>query len=246
MSSIDCTVIGHWGAYPGPGDATSCYLLRSGGTAVLLDCGSGALAVLQTILPLHEIDAVILSHYHSDHMADIGCLQYAALIDTDLGRRHTVLPIYGHADSERFESLSYRACAVGIAYDAGSEVRVGPFSFTFAPTVHPDPCYAVKARAGTSTLVYSGDSGASEILTGFARGADVFICESSLYEAYRGRIPGHMSSGEAGSTAREAGVGSLMITHLPHFGDHADLLAEAGTAFGGETVIAARGLSLEV
>jgi ribonuclease BN (tRNA processing enzyme) len=246
VSSINCTVIGHWGAYPGPGEATSCYLLRSGGTSVLLDCGSGALAVLQGILPLHQVDAVILSHYHADHIADIGCLQYAALIDTDLGRRHTVLPIYGHAESDRFASLSYRGCTVGVAYDAGSEVRVGPFSFTFAPTIHPDPCYAVKAKVGASTLVYSGDSGASDSLTGFAKGADVLLCEASLYEAYRGKIPGHMSSGEAGRMARQAGVGKLVITHLPHFGDHADLLAEARAAFGGETVMATRGLELEV
>jgi ribonuclease BN (tRNA processing enzyme) len=213
---------------------------------VLLDCGSGALSVLQGLLPLHEIDAVILSHYHSDHIADIGCLQYAALIDTDLGRRRAVLPIYGHADSERFASLSYRGCTVGVAYGAGSEVLIGPFSFSFAPTVHPDPCYAVKARVGESILVYSGDSGASGTLTGFARGADVFICEASLYEANRGSIPGHMSSTEAGRAAREAGVGRLMITHLPHFGDHSDLLAEARTAFGGVTMLATRGLSLEL
>lgn len=246
MGSINCTVIGHWGAYPGPGDATSCYLLRSGGTSVLLDCGSGALAVLQGIMPLHGIDAVILSHYHADHIADIGCLQYAALIDTDLGRRRAILPIYGHAESDRFASLSYRGCTVGVAYDAGSDVRVGPFSFTFAPTIHPDPCYAVKARVGASTVVYSGDSGAGGNLAGFARGAGLLICEASLTEAYRGRIPGHMSSGEAGSTAREAGVGKLVITHLPHFGNHADLLVEASKAFGGETVMATRGLEIAV
>jgi ribonuclease BN (tRNA processing enzyme) len=74
----------------------------------------------------------------------------------------------------------------------------------------------------------------------------VLLCEASLYEAYRGKIPGHMSSGEAGRMAREAGVGKLVITHLPHFGNHADLLAEAGEAFGGETVMAARGLKIEV
>jgi ribonuclease BN (tRNA processing enzyme) len=246
MGSIDCTVIGHWGAYPGPGDATSCYLLRSGGTSVLLDCGSGALSILQEFLPLHDIDAVILSHYHADHVADIGCLQYAALIDTDLGRRRTALPIYGHADSDRFAALTYRGCTIGTAFDAGSVVCIGPFSFTFSLTIHPEPCFAIKARTGSKTVVYTGDAGADPGLTGFAQGADLLICEASLYDEHRGRIPGHMCSGEAGATAREAGARKLLVTHLPHFGNHADLLSQAGSAFGGETVLAARGLSLVV
>jgi ribonuclease BN (tRNA processing enzyme) len=246
VSAIECTVIGHWGAYPGPGDATSCYLLRSGGSSVLLDCGSGALAALQSYLPLQEVDAVILSHYHADHIADLGCLQYAARIDMDLGRRHKILPIYGHTGSEGFGKLSYHSCTVGMPYDGASELRIGPFTFTFAPTVHPDPCYAIKVAVGTSTIVYTGDSGASDSVAGFAHGADLFICEASLYDAYQGRIPGHMSSGEAGAIAHKACVGKLMITHLPHFGNHAELLAEAANAFGGETLLAARGLTVVV
>jgi len=246
VSGLTVTVIGQWGAYPGAGEACSCYLLQSGGSSVLLDCGSGALSILQNYLPLSKLDAVILSHYHADHTADIGCLQYAALIDMALGSRHGYLPIYGHTESKDFDSLTYRDCTQGIAFDAASDLCIGPFTFTFSPTVHPDPCYAIKACTGSTRVVYSADAGFNDSLTDFSRNADLFICEASLYDANRGMISGHMSSGEAGAMAREAGAKMLMITHLPHFGDHAVLLAEAAGAFGGHTVLAAKGLSIEL
>jgi ribonuclease BN (tRNA processing enzyme) len=244
------TVIGHWGAYPGPGEATSCYLLRAEGYAVLLDCGSGALTLLQRILPLCQIDAVVLSHYHADHIADLGCLQYASRIDMDLGRRKTPLLVYGHKESPGYQKLSYLEYAKGEGYDASSKIEIGPFVFEFAPMVHPDPSYAIGIRlksqgaATPKALVYSGDTGASETLVEFSRGAQVLLCETSLYDEYRGRIFGHMSAGEVGETAMRAGVKTLVATHLPHFGDHADLLSQAARAFGGDARLAGTYMTL--
>ena len=238
MSSFSFTVIGHWGAYPGPGEACSCYLLQASGTSILLDCGSGSLSLLQRMLPLSEIDAVVLSHYHADHIADLGCLQYAARIDMDLGRRKKPLKIYGHKEDPGFAALNYLDFALGEAYGPESELGIGPFSLSFAPTMHPDPCYAARVSCGGASLVYTGDTGALTSLAPFARGTDLLVCETSLYDEYRGRIPGHMSAGEAGALAREEGVGTLLATHLPHFGEHPVLLRQASAAFGGRTALA--------
>ena len=245
MSAFSLTVIGHWGAYPGPGEATSCYLLRAEGKSILLDCGSGSLSLIQDILPLHEIDAVVLSHYHSDHIADLGCLQYAARIEMDLGRRAAPLEVFGHAEDPGFKKLGYLDFAVGTTYGRDSTLKLGPFSFTFAPTIHPDPCYAMRVSCGGSSLVYSGDTGPNPDMVGFAAGADLLLCETSLYNEYKGKIPGHMSAGEAGELAKAAGVGSLMATHLPHYGVHADLLEQARAAFGGTTILAARNMVVQ-
>ncbi|HWP68019.1 MAG TPA: MBL fold metallo-hydrolase [Rectinemataceae bacterium] len=246
MSAFSLTVIGHWGAYPGPGEATSCYLLRAEGMSVLLDCGSGALSLLQDILPLGKIDAVVLSHYHSDHIADLGCLQYSARIDMDLGRRAAPLKVFGHDLGPGSEKLGYLDFAIGATYKQDSTLNLGPFSLTFAPTIHPDPCFAMRVCCGGSSLVYSGDTGPSPNLAGFAAGADLLLCETSLYDEYRGKIPGHMSAGEAGELAKAAGVGTLMATHLPHFGVHADLLVQAKAAFGGNTILARRNMMVQL
>ena len=246
MSAFSVVVVGHWGAFPGPGEATSCYLLRARGTSILLDCGSGSLSLLQQILPLHEIDAVVLSHYHADHVADLGCLQYEARIDMDLGLRKNPLKVFGHGESPAFSKLSYLEFARGEVYGRESLLRIGPFSLGFSPTTHPDPCYAMRVSCGGASLVYTGDTGPTPSLVDFARGTDLLICETSLYDEYRGRIPGHMSAGEAGLLAREAGVGMLLATHLPHYGEHGKLLEQARTAFGGRTALASRNWTLEL
>ena len=67
------TTIGWWGAYPDANEASSGYLLESEGYYVLIDCGSGVLSRLQNYIALQNLDAVVLSHYHWDHVADIGC-----------------------------------------------------------------------------------------------------------------------------------------------------------------------------
>ncbi len=245
------TVIGHWGAYPGPGEASSSYLLRFGDYALLLDCGSGSLSCLQDFIGLEKIDAVVLTHYHSDHMADIGCLQYAARIDMDLGRRTRPLDIYGHTQSPGFAKLSYLDYAKGHPYDENSCIDLGPFSLSFSPTEHPDPCFAIRvgcdAGNGRQTsLVYTGDTGWKQELVEFARDADVLLAESSLYDDFRGKIPGHLCAGEAASLAVKAGAGRLLLTHLPHYGMHGDLLSQACAVFKGPVNLARKGLVIEL
>ena len=65
------TVIGCCGGFPAANEATSGYLFQSGDYSVLIDCGSAVLSKLQLFLPVEELDAVILSHYHHDHIADV-------------------------------------------------------------------------------------------------------------------------------------------------------------------------------
>lgn len=47
----------------------------------------------------------------------------------------------------------------------------------------------------------------------------------------------------AAKLAREANVQTLVLTHLPHFGDHRDLVKRAKEVFDGEVILAKAGLS---
>ncbi len=73
-------VIGFWGGYPEANEATSGYLIESNGFNLLIDCGSAVLSKLQESISIDQLDAVVLSHYHHDHIADIGPLQYACYV----------------------------------------------------------------------------------------------------------------------------------------------------------------------
>ena len=101
------TIIGWCGAYPEANEATSGYLVQTEKVNILLDCGSGVLSLLQNYILLEELDAVILSHYHGDHIADIQSLQYSTEIMYKLGKRNKDLKIYGINQQPYFNKLSY-------------------------------------------------------------------------------------------------------------------------------------------
>jgi len=242
------TIIGPWGAYPRAGEATAGYLLEHGDSRVLLDCGSGVLAGLQQRLSLSELTHVIVTHAHYDHIADLGCLQYACLIDKDLERRHADLPIYMACEPGQVEELGHKAMpgSTVVPVAEGETLELGGLVLSFRRTFHGVYCLAVKVDCGGKTLVFTADTYLDEALIPFCAGADVLLAETSFYADQDARRYGHMNSREAGELAARAGVGKLVLTHLPHFGEVARLAEEAAAVFGGDIVLAACGMGLEL
>lgn len=228
------TVIGYWGGYPKTNGASSGYLLEHEGFHLLIDCGSGVLAKLQNVLEPEDLNAVIISHYHPDHTADIGVLQHARLIQGFLGKDFPTLPIYGHHyDQYEFTKLTYKNITKGIPYDPAESLAVGPFQISFLKTEHPAPCYAMRIEAAGKVIVYTADSAFKEEFIQFSQSADVLLCECNFYGHQNGKSAGHMNSLEAGSLAANAGVKQLILTHLPHYGKLSELLREASGEFAG-------------
>ncbi|NRD78374.1 MBL fold metallo-hydrolase [Bacillus sp. BRMEA1] len=241
------TVIGYWGGYPKKNSASAGYLLEHEGFHLLLDCGSGVLAKLQNVLQLEELDAVILSHYHPDHIADIGVLQHARLIQGLLGKTVSNLPIYGHEFNHgEFVKLTYKEITKGVSYDPGKSLSVGPYQITFLKTNHPVPCYAMKIEAAGKVLVYTADSAFKEEFIEFSRGADLLLCECNFYGHQDGTPAGHMNSYNAGRLAQSAAVKQLILTHLPHYGDLEDLKNQASREFAGIIKLADEFLSISL
>ncbi len=74
------TVFGHWGGYPVANEGTSSYLLEEAGFKLLIDVGASAVSIMQNYIDPDDIDAAIISHYHPDHVADVGILQHIRLL----------------------------------------------------------------------------------------------------------------------------------------------------------------------
>jgi len=240
------TVVGFWGGFPAVNEATSGYLFQHDGFSLLVDCGSGVLSQLQKYIAIEELNAVILSHYHHDHVADIGPLQYARMIKKNLGAPLGELPIYGHPfDKEGFSRLAYKDISKNIAYNPGEELQVGPFSIRFMKTVHPAVCYAMRISAGGATVVYTADSSYLDEFVPFAQNADLLISECNFYAGQNAASVGHMTSEEAARVAGRANVRELLLTHLPHFGDLNNLVKEAKTIFSGPVRLAKSGFVWE-
>jgi ribonuclease BN (tRNA processing enzyme) len=70
-------------------------------------------------------------------------------------------------------------------------------------------------------------------LVELARGADVFLCEASWTDS-PDRPPNlHLSGAEAGRMAARAGVGELLLTHIPPWTSREDVISEAKAEFDG-------------
>ena len=231
------TIIGHWGGFPKAGEATSGYLIEHDNYKLLLKCGSGVVNSLQKVTDIKYIDAALITHYHYDHCCDIGPLQYARQIKTQLGEINKPLPIYA-PEGEFFKLLKWEDYTYGVSFNADSNIVLGPFEISFIKNVHPVEAYSVKIRCGDKIFSFTSDTSYFKNLTEFFDGSDLLICECSFYADMDGTKTGHLNSSQAGMLAENANVKKLILTHLPHFGDLNDLLVQAKAHYSGDTELA--------
>ncbi|MDB5085640.1 MAG: Metal-dependent hydrolase of the beta-lactamase superfamily, partial [Bacilli bacterium] len=198
---IKVHVLGCWGAYPAPGEATAGYLLETPRYKVLIDCGSGVLAQLFRICPIEELSAVIITHHHHDHIADLGVFGYAVLLSRLTGQRTQQLPLYlPHSDSELMQELRREPLLQVETIDEHSQIDLAGMKITFAPTVHALYCLAIRFEIEGQVFVFSADSAYCEPLIRQAQNADLFICEASLFAEQTdiAQQAGHLTSEQCG------------------------------------------------
>lgn len=228
---MQLTVLGAYGPYPPAGKACSGYLLEDGETKIMLDCGNGTLSRLQAKCHPWELQAVVISHLHSDHISDLFILRYALDMAVGRGDINGALKIYLPADPlEEFNRISYKEVFQLNKITADSNFVIGPFLFTCLRTVHPLETYAYKITAGNKTLIYSADTEYYPALEDFVAGCDLFLCEANYLEHDMPK-PNHLSAGQAGKIAADNRVQKLLITHLPPIRDPEEYLREARTYY---------------
>nr|WP_204262097.1 MBL fold metallo-hydrolase [Blastococcus saxobsidens] len=230
------TVIGCCGSGPGPDSPASCYLVEHKGFRLLLDLGNGAFGALQGVVDPGSLDAVFLSHLHADH-----CLDVAPLVvwHRYSGRsRRSLVPLYAPVGAERRLALAYDMDGDGLTdvFDfvpvGPGALRIGPFEVELARTAHPVECYAIRLTAGGRSLVYTGDTGPSDRVVELAHGADVLLAEAAHPDNAPEQPPGlHLTGRQAAQHAAAAGVGRLLLTHVPAWVDHIGQLFAASSVF---------------
>lgn len=265
---MDMTILGCSGSLSAPDNPASGYLLRmADGREILMDMGPGVLAELQASGEPGRVD-VIFSHLHPDHCSDFPSLvvwqrfhptraaaeRHTLLGPTisalHLGRASADHPAQVDDFSDILDVRSWHAPDLQdtpVAFDDSSRGtvypahRIGEATLYAAPAVHPTESYMIRVeeRDGSS-LVYSGDTAATGHLAALASGADVLLCEATWGERDDGGNPPqmHLSGEEAGQAAAEAGVGRLIITHVPPWGDPEGALRGARRFFDGPVELA--------
>lgn len=237
-------VLGSSGGYPVPDNPSSGFLLEHGGAKLWIDAGNGTFAELQRAADFTKIDALVLSHVHPDHCADVYPL-YVAIrygvgggfrlpLYCPPGTRETLAPLLLEGGWEQLgEAFDFHVV------DDGQTVEAAGVRLSFRRTDHPAHTLAIRAETAEGVLTYSADTGAGMDLAGFARGSDLFLCEATYQEGKVG-TPVHLTARQAAETALRAGVRELALTHFwPAFDPEASL-REARAAAGDLPVCWAR------
>jgi len=232
---VRLTVLGSCGAYPEPGRACSGFAVEEAGYRLALDLGYGTLPRLQELWPAGP-DAVVITHEHPDHCADL----HALFRIQHYGRRGR-LPLYcppGVLD--RLQGLEPEVSLLDVfdVFELPGTWEVGPFALTGLDLPHFVPNAGIRLEA-SKVLAYTGDTGPAPALAALGRDADLFIVEATDRP---GDTSGPlMTSAAAGSWARQAGAKRLMLTHFWPGNDRAAAVAAAGATFPGPVIAAAEG-----
>jgi ribonuclease BN (tRNA processing enzyme) len=245
-------VLGCSGSGPGPDSPASGYLVEAGDARLVLDLGNGTLGALQRHADPWTLDTVAFSHLHPDHCSDFASLvvhrRYHPRPPYDPATRP--LPVHAPAEAPDRFAAAYAPSAAERAdtdltdvfafqplSDGASAAPAAGVVLTARRVDHPCEAYALRVDACGRSLVYSGDTGPCAGLVELARGADVLLCEATwphVTDEWDEPPPGvHLSGRQAGEHAAAAGVGRLLLTHVPAWFSGDELLTEAKAAFDG-------------
>ncbi|MNH97177.1 Ribonuclease Z [compost metagenome] len=231
---MDVKILGYWGGYPSADGATAGYLINTGEGQILLECGSGVMSRLVKQTRVEELDGVILSHLHYDHMADMGILQYAVVSAIRNGKMNGRLKVFAPSEPTDILNMLYGEHSDFHPIDPKQKIRLAGAEIEFVPVMHTIPCYAIKVTYRDKVLVYSGDTSYCDSLVELARDADIFLCEATICEgSLHTTGNGHMDASQAGMIADKANVKKLVLVHLPGDGNFELMRRSASEVFGG-------------
>jgi ribonuclease BN (tRNA processing enzyme) len=233
------TVLGAGPAYTDqPGASGAAYLLRHGGSSLLLDLGQGSFPRLAGQVEPARLDGILVSHLHPDHFVDLVALRHYLCYERAPARVRVVGPA-GLAD--RIDALhgepGFSAASLDVeALDAGT-FRIGEFEVQAGRVTHTASSFGFRVspadRPSAVGLVYSGDCGRATDLDPMVRPGDVLLCEVSFGP---GPVPAgaqHLDAPAVGNLARRVEAGGLLLTHLQMGFDRAATVASVRDRYQG-------------
>lgn len=217
-------LLGTGAAWSGPDRENTFMLVRGETTNLLIDCGGSPTQRLAHVgVKPNEIDYIILTHNHPDHIYGLPLL----LLNAWMAGRRAAIHIYGLKGTIRsvrkllqamdfnllpnFTPLKYHTV---IPNSITELPPIGEFDVSAAPTKHYVPTLALRVteRATGKRFAYSSDTSPNQSIIDLACNVDLFFHEATLLGE---SSEGHSSAQEAGAEAAAANVGRLVLVHVP-------------------------------
>ena len=240
---MQLVILGSGTAIPVADRFPAGYLVRHGAERLLVDCGPGTLRRLaQAGESVRDLGAVLLTHYHTDHCADLAALLFALRSPTFAGR--PPLCLYGAPGlarlvdklTEAWPWLAPRGYELQLVELTPGAFAVAGLEAHAVPIRHTAQSLGYRLRGDTGSVAFSGDADECDELVELARDADLFVCEAATPDGQK--LDGHLTPRLTADHARRARARQLVMTHFyPECEGH-DLRAAARTVFDGDVVLA--------
>ena len=249
-------ILGSGTSVPHARRASPAFWLETESGSILLDVSSDAAhRMAQEGLDWPSLDAIWVSHFHLDHLGGLAPFLFSTKWAPQTRERRKPLKIYGARglrklfdainNTNEYELLDQPFEILIIEVEPGDQIEILPgLRATTFSTPHTRESLAIRFTDNRSaSLVYTSDTGYSEELIQFAKGANVLLMECS----FRKNKPmlTHLELADAMRLALACNPQRLVLTHLYPDWDNFDLVAEAKALWPGETIEATDGLRLE-
>jgi len=207
FDGLRITLCGTSSPLPAPGRAQACVAVETPGHLYIIDAGSGSAATAQLSgIPLGKLRGILLTHYHSDHISDIGDFN----LNSWVAGRPAPLQIIGPEGVDRIVEglnityeldrgyrvahhgaellnpelgiLQSRTIEEGVIVDE-DELRITAFEVSHPPI---EPAYGYRLDYGGRSVVISGDSLVTKKIAELSDGADVVLHDAMALQLVQG------------------------------------------------------------
>lgn len=215
-------VLGCSDAFNSGGRLFPSFHVQSESATLLLDCGPTAVLAMKRMgLDPDQLDAVLISHFHGDHIGGIPFLEIELGIMRARKRPLIVGGPPGVADRvQQVRDALYPALTprqrvemAFVEWVDGEEVALGGIAVRASGVLHTPETrpHALRVEVDGCTIAYSGDTEWTDALIPLADGADLFICEATTYAI---AVENHLSYTTLMAHRERLHCRRLLITHM--------------------------------
>ncbi|NIQ37169.1 MAG: MBL fold metallo-hydrolase [Proteobacteria bacterium] len=242
---MELIILGSGTCVPSLTRGSPASVVRTCDRILLIDSGSGTLErLLKVGITIHDVDMILYTHTHPDHVADLVPFLFASKYDWKPRHRDLTI-IGGKGFSAYFEKLQSLY---------GKWIESDRFSIDLKESIddtHPFPGFriitkpmdhlpeSIAFRIETDdgkAVVVSGDTDHTPNLIELAADVDLLVLESAFPD--ENNVKGHLSPSLAGQIASESRCKKLVLTHLYPICEGYDLKSQCASTYKGPMEIA--------
>ena len=211
---------------------------------VLLDCGAGTTGRLYESGQFEDVDAILITHLHTDHIAGL----FDFLLHTVItGRKRPLTIVSPPGLSPILRAMNDAGAMVQdpaeqydlrIIEELRPELTLGPWRTQGIPLEHTVYNLGYLLTSDNGTLYYTGDTRQPSVPEG--QRADFVIHESTYADRYAREAHefGHSTATQAARAAKLLGARRLFLTHIGSLeGTDVEIFREARAEFP-DTIVA--------